>query len=71
MCRRESLKKVQSVRLGEMLHLYRIAKYRNGTPLETPNTFTASIENMLMEVYLLSYTGKNDQDYKIKYEEEN
>ena len=55
-------------KLGEMLHLYRIAKYRNGTPLEAPNTLTASIENMLMEVDPLSYTGKNDQDYKIRYE---
>ncbi len=59
-------------KLGELLRLYRIAKYDNGTPLESPNTLTASIENMLMEVDPLEYSNENgrdnDRDYKIKYE---
>ena len=54
--------------LSKLLHLYRVAKYQNGTPLESPNTFTSTIEEMLMEVNPLVYTGKNDRNYKVKYE---
>ena len=54
--------------LGRLLHLYRIAKHHNGTPLEAPNTLTSTIEDMLLEVNPLQYTGKNDSDYKVKYE---
>lgn len=54
--------------LGSLLRLYRIAKYHNGTPLEAWNTLTSTIENMLTEVNPPEYTGKNDGEYKVKYE---
>lgn len=54
--------------LGRMLRLYRIAKYRNGTPLEAPNTLTSTIEDILTEVDPSEYTGENDGEYKIRYE---
>ena len=54
--------------LGRLLHLYRIGKYHNGTPLEKSNTLTSTIEDILAEVNPLEYTGENDGDYKVKYE---
>ena len=55
-------------KLGELLRLYRIAKHHNGTPLESPNTLTSTIEDMLAEVNPLEYNGENDGEYKVKYE---
>ena len=60
-----SLSKEELVRL---LHLYRIGKYHNGTPLEKSNTLTSTIEDILAEVNPLEYTSENDGDYKVKYE---
>ena len=54
--------------LGRLLRLYRIAKYHNGTPLESSNTLTSTIEDMLAEVNPLEYTSANDGKYKVKYE---
>lgn len=54
--------------LGNCLRLYRLAKYQNGTPLESPNTLTSTIENMLLEVNPLIYNDENDREYKVKYE---
>lgn len=54
--------------LGRMLRLYRIARYENGTPLESPNTFTSTLENMLEELNPMEFSDENDSDYKIKYE---
>ena len=54
--------------LGNLLYLYRIAKYHNSTSLEAQNTLTSTIENMLMEVNPSEYTVENNGKYKIKYE---
>ena len=54
--------------LGNLLRFYRIVKYQNKTPLEARNTFTSTIENMLLEVNPLIHTDENDKDYRIKYE---
>lgn len=54
--------------LGSLLRFYRIVKYHNGTPLESRNTLTSTIEDMLTEVNPPEYTGKNDGEYKVKYE---
>ena len=53
--------------LGGLLHLYRTAKYKNGTPPEAPNTLTRTLEEMLAEVDPLEYTGDNERDYQIQY----
>lgn len=54
--------------LGLHLQLYRRAKHKNGTPLESPNTITSTIENMLAELNPMEYTKENNDDYKIRYE---
>ena len=54
--------------LGKMLSLYRSAKYNNGIPLEAPNTFTSTLENMLQELNPMEYSNENENLYKIKYE---
>lgn len=54
--------------LFRLLYLYRNQKYHNGTPLESHNTLTSTIEDILTEVNPLEYTGENDGKYKIKYE---
>lgn len=54
--------------LGRCLRLYRMAKYENGTPLEAPNTFTSTLEEILAEMDPLEYTGDNERDYRIRYE---
>ena len=54
--------------LGRMLRLYRIAKYDNGIPLESPNTFTSTLESILQELDPMEYSEDNDADYRIKYE---
>ena len=54
--------------LSNMLKLYRIAKYDNGTPVESPNTITSTLENILMEFDPLEYSEDKDKEYRIKYE---
>lgn len=54
--------------LGRYLRLYRMAKYKNGTPPEAPNTFTSTLEEILAEMDPLEYTGDNERDYRIRYE---
>ncbi len=54
--------------LGRMLRLYRMAKYDNGTPLESPNTFTSTLESILTELNPMEYSAENDAEYRIKYE---
>ncbi len=54
--------------LGRMLRLYRIAKYSNGVPLESPNTFTSTLESILQELDPLEYSEENDHKYRVKYE---
>lgn len=54
--------------VGRFLHLYRMAKYKNGTPLEAPNTLTSTLEEILAEVNPPEYTGDNEEDYRIQYE---
>lgn len=55
-------------KLGRMLILYRNSLYKNGTKLEADNTFNKSVAEMLMQLNPQHYTGKNDGDYKIKYD---
>jgi len=54
--------------LKKLLKLYRVAKYQNGTKLESDNTFTSSIEEILFELNPEKHTDENDKDYRIKYE---
>ena len=54
--------------LGRCLRLYRMAKYKNGTPLEAPNTFTSTLEEILAEADPAEYTDDNEGDYRIQYE---
>ena len=54
--------------LSGLLHLYRTAKYKNGTPPEAPNTLTSTLQEILAEVDPLEYTGNNEEDYQIRYE---
>ena len=54
--------------LSGFLHLYRTAKYKNGTPLEASNTLAKTLEEMLAEVNPSEYTGDNEGDYQIRYE---
>lgn len=63
--------------LLKRLHYYRIAKYGNDSSLTVKkgklglysdnNTYTTDIEDMLLEVDPLKYTGDNDDDYRVKY----
>jgi len=53
--------------LKNLLRLYRIAKYQNGTKSETDNTFISSLEEILSEVNPEKYTAENEKDYRIKY----
>lgn len=53
--------------LGRLLCLYRIAKYDNGTPLESPNTLTSTIENMLLELNPEEYSQEKENEYRVKY----
>ena len=54
--------------LNKMLKLYRAAKYDNGTPVESPNVITSTLESILAELNPLEYTESNDAEYKIRYE---
>lgn len=54
--------------LRRLLSLYRIAKYDNGTPLESLNTITSTIENMLLELDPEEYSEAKEKEYRIKYD---
>ena len=53
--------------LRQRLVLYRRAKHDNGTPVESENTITSTIEKMLAELDPLEYSQENEEDYRIKY----
>lgn len=53
--------------LKELLRTYRIAQYGN-IRREAPITYTSALESILLELDPLEYTGKNEGEYKIKYE---
>ncbi|MCR5406840.1 MAG: WYL domain-containing protein [Lachnospiraceae bacterium] len=63
--------------LLEQLHYYRVGKYGNDSSLTVKkgelglhsddNTYTSDLEDMLRELDPLTYTGTNDDDYRIKY----
>lgn len=61
-------KSISKDELVKMLKLYRIAKYDNSTSVESPNTITSTLENMLMELNPLEYSENKDKEYRIKYE---
>ncbi|EHO54036.1 hypothetical protein HMPREF9099_00514 [Lachnospiraceae bacterium oral taxon 082 str. F0431] len=54
--------------LGKLLSVYRIQKYDNGTPLESPNTLTSTMENMLLELNPEEYSKEREKEYRVKYE---
>ncbi len=54
--------------LGRLLSLYRIAKYNNGTSLESPNTLTSTIENMLLELNPAEYSEEREEEYRVRYD---
>ena len=53
--------------LKDGLTMLRIAKY-NSSFIESPNTITSTIENILNELNPKEHTSENDGDYKIKYQ---
>lgn len=54
--------------LGKLLRIYRIAKYDNGTLIESANTITSTVENILMELDPLEYSKDKEEDYRVKYD---
>ncbi len=63
--------------LLEQLHIYRIKKHSNDSSLTVKDgelglhsddgTYTTDLEDMLLELDPLKYTGDNDDDYRVKY----
>lgn len=54
--------------IGKLLSVYRIEKYDNSTPLESPNTLTSTLENMLLELNPEEYSKEKEEEYRVKYE---
>ena len=54
--------------IGNLLSIYRIAKHKNGTPLEAPNTIASTLEHMLAELNPMEYSDENEAAYKVRYE---
>ena len=52
--------------LKDCLTMLRIVKY-NSSFIESPNTITSTMENILNELNPKEHTSENDGDYKIKY----
>lgn len=55
-------------KLAHFLRMYRINKYKNGTPPEAPNTLTSTVEEILAELGPSEYSRKNKDKYRIIYE---
>ena len=53
--------------LKALLSLYRKAKYRNATNIESYNVFNKAMGEMLTELNPDTHTLDNDEDYRIKY----
>lgn len=53
--------------LGNLLRLYRIGKYDNGTPLEDPRTLTDTLIDILQELDPMEYSENREAEYKILY----
>jgi len=60
--------KLSKEELSSLLMRYREAKYDNGTPLESRNTLTSTIENMILELNPEEYSEELEGNYRIKYE---
>lgn len=60
--------KLSKDEIGNLLVLYRIAKYNNGTSLESPNTLTSTLENMLLELNPEEYKEEYEDKYRVKYD---
>lgn len=54
--------------LKRMLELYRIAKYQNGTKIESDNTLAKTMEELILELDPKCYAEEKDNEYRIKYE---
>jgi len=53
--------------LGNLLRLYRIGRYDNGTPLEDPRTLTDTMIDILQELDPMEYSENREAEYKIRY----
>ena len=53
--------------LGRLLKEYREAKYQNDTKLESDNTLTGTMEQILLELNPETYSVDNEDKYRIKY----
>lgn len=51
-----------------LLRGYRAAKYKKIFPMESNNTITSTMEELITELDPLEYTGDNDSEYKILYD---
>lgn len=54
--------------LRKLLIQYRVGKYRKSTKIETFNTLTSTLEDMIMELSPLEYSKENEDKYQLKYE---
>jgi DNA-directed RNA polymerase specialized sigma subunit len=54
--------------INQSLRLYRMAKYKNGLPLEANNTITNTMKNLMLELNPLEYQGDNEAEYRITYD---
>ena len=60
--------RVNKEELKNLLRHYRMAKYKNFAEPESPNTFTSTLESILLEVDPQEYSEEREQDYRIRYE---
>jgi hypothetical protein len=54
--------------INQKLRLYRLAKYKNGLPLDANNTITDTMNNLILELNPLEYKTDNESEYRITYD---
>jgi hypothetical protein len=54
--------------INRLLMLYRVAKYKNGLPLEANNTITRTMNNLILELDPLEYKDDRESEYRILYD---
>jgi DNA-directed RNA polymerase specialized sigma subunit len=60
--------KMSKEEINQKLKLYRLAKYKNGLPLEANNTITGTMNNLILELNPSEYNGDNESEYRITYD---
>jgi RNA polymerase sigma factor (sigma-70 family) len=60
--------KLSKEEINRLLRLYRVAKYRNGLPLEANNTITSTMNNLILELDPLEYQNDRESEYRILYD---